>query len=202
MDYLKTSLIAGGLVALMSACSTPKPGTPAATLKILEEKKEHQSEMVEDTIDDIPSWFTDNPMDNDSVFSAGTASSPNLQLAVDKGVLNAKRMLADSIDGKVNSLLKEYMAENGRDMDPTTLTDVERTTTNILKNINVSGYTIDKLEIQEAGLHYRTYVLLRYPLGDANRIQTKILREKLLDQSRKRAREGHQELRGRTEGGV
>ena len=121
---------------------------------------------------------------------------------MDKGILNAKRMLADSIDGRINSMLKDYLAENGREMNPNTITDVERTTTNILKDINVSGYSIDNVEIQESGITYRTYVLLRYPLGEANRIQTKILREKALRNSRQRSKESHQELRGRTDGGT
>ena len=201
MRYINL-LIVVGLVAILGACSSWEVGSPQATLKMIAEKREAQKEKVEDTVDDIPNWYIQIPKDNDSVFSAGTAVSPNLQLAMDKGILNAKRMLADSIDGRINSMLKDYLAENGREMNPNTITDVERTTTNILKDINVSGYSIDNVEIQESGITYRTYVLLRYPLGEANRIQTKILREKALRNSRQRSKESHQELRGRTDGGT
>ena len=203
-----------GLVAILSACSTPKPGTPEAALKILEEKRDIRTEAVDDTVDNIPDWFTQNPKQANHIFSAGTATSPNLQLAIDKGILNAKRMLADSIDGKINSMLKDFITENGREIDPMTLTDVERTTTNILKSINVSGYTIDKLEVQEAGIHYRIFVLLRYPLGKANQMAVTKLQQKVvktakkpvektpLEKAKDRAAQSYKELKGRTDGGV
>ena len=110
--------------------------------------------------------------------------------------------------GLISGVVEIKVRSNPSDKYPTYMISLEKVS-QCTSHANIIGcpfYVVvqwtDKLEIQEAGLHYRTYVLLRYPLGDANRIQPKILREKLLDQSRKRAREGHQELRGRTEGGV
>ena len=56
---------------------------------------------------------------------------------------------------------------------------MEKVTKNIIANVNVAGYIPEEVKIVPIGTSYRTYILLAYPIGEANRI--------LVDQLRKNA---------------
>ena len=181
------------LSLLLGGCAAT-PGSPEAFLKKQEEKREAREEMVEDTIDELPSWFTDIPQENNAIFSVGSGTSPNLQLAMDKSILNAKRILADRIEGRLSSQVKEYITETGNQMAPPALTDTERVTKNIMREVNVAGYSVKEMEITPHKTFFRVYTMLIYPVGEANEL-LQLQRERSNLQSKdRRANKGYQEL--------
>ena len=50
------------------------------------------------------------PENDDTIFSSGTATAPDMQLAVDIAIMNAKTTLADRINGKLDSMTKSFVA--------------------------------------------------------------------------------------------
>ena len=178
---------------LLGACAAP-PGSPESFLKKQEEKREARREMVEDTIDELPSWFTDVPQEDNAIFSVGSGTSPNLQLAMDKSILNAKRMLADRIEGRLSSQVKEYITETGNQMAPPALTDTERVTKNIMREVNVAGYSVKEMEITPHKTFFRVYTMLIYPVGEANQLLKLQQERSNLRSKDRRANEGYKEL--------
>ncbi len=167
-------LLTAGFVA---GCATPEPGSPEAVYQGQQKKEEARVEAAKETVERLPDWYTKLPKDANSVYAAGTATSPDLQLALDKGTLNAKRTLADRINGLLSSKMKEFVSEVGQGEDTEVTTEAERVTTNLITEVNVSGYSQADAKVLAQGNKYRAYVLLRYPIGKANRI--------LIDQVRK-----------------
>jgi len=178
------------VMAALSGCATPAPGTPEAEIAAHEERMD----AVEQTTDDIPTWFISVPTDSSALFSAGTATSSDLQLAMDKAVLNAKRSLADRINSTLSSKMKEFLAETGSDEDAQVLSEVERITSNLITEVNVAGYTQDKADVKPTGTQYRAYVLLRYPLGKANQILVYQVNKNGVVEARVRASKAFQDL--------
>ena len=82
---------------------------------------------VVDQIEVMPDWFLKPPTSESSIYSVGTAVSPDLQLTVDIAVLNAKTTLADRINGRVRSQTKTFIAKIGsEETDTSILSEVEK----------------------------------------------------------------------------
>jgi len=160
------------IVAMLGACSTLKFDNANNCLPTEnEERCKALGKVVEKSADEVPEWMLILPDDDKAFYSAGTAVSRDMQLAIDKANLAAKRNLADRIGGELSSQIKEFIIESG-DMynnDLVTL-DVERTTKNVMARINVAGYVPVKMEVYPLGTMYRVYALIAYPIGAHNDI--------------------------------
>jgi len=181
-------------LGVLQGCSTPAPGSPEAFLKKQEEKREQQREMIVDTIEELPDWFVDLPEEDNAIHSVGSGTSPDLQLAIDKSILHAKRTLADRIEGKLSSQVKEYITETGKGVAPPTLTDTERVTKNIMREVNVAGYSVKEMEIKPHQTFFRVYVLLMYPTGEANELLQLYRQRMSLSRRPDAVQKGYEEL--------
>jgi len=187
-------LAATFLLVTLQGCATPTPGSPEAFLKKQEDRREQQREMVIETIEDLPDWFVELPEEDNAIHSVGSGTSPDLQLAIDKSILHAKRTLADRIEGKLSSQVKEYITETGKGVAPPTLTDIERVTKNIMREVNVAGYSVKEMEIKPHQTFFRVYVLLMYPTGEANELLQLYQQRRRLSHGPDAARKGYEEL--------
>jgi hypothetical protein len=123
------------------------------------------------TAESVPDWMLKLPSSDEAFYSAGTAVSRDMQLAIDKANLAAKRNLADRIGGELSSQIKEFVIESGDTYNSDLVTvDVERVTKNIIAQINVAGYVPHEMEVYPLGTMYRVYTLLAYPIGSKNDI--------------------------------
>ena len=162
-------IVVSGIAILVGACMQNNVVGGAERLKI---EKAKVMEEQKETISNVPEWFL-NPPENvhmsgnvkvvdKSLFVPGTATSKNLQIAIDKGVLNAKRQLADQLRARLKSVMRRIQSESGID----TLTE---NTTNVISDIRISQYRVDKKKVFSEGNRYRAYVLIEYPMGEYNR---------------------------------
>lgn len=180
---------------LLAGCSSdPAPGSPESFMQKQQAKHDAQQAMIQDTIDDLPKWYKDVPKSDYAILSAGVATSPHLQLAVDKAILNAKRMLADRVEGLLSAQVKQFVSETGREIAPTALIDSEHVTKNVLRDVNVSGYRVEDMAIKSHGTYFRVYVLLMYPLGEMNDILTLRQRQKEAKERVSRTEKAYDEL--------
>jgi hypothetical protein len=117
---------------------------------------------VKATVDAAPSWYANPPLTKDELFVAGTETSANMQMAMDKATLAAKRELALQISSYVSSLTKQMSKEitaNGKTTSTETLEAVSQAAT---ANINVGGYNKEASKVVQEGSSYRAYVLLSF----------------------------------------
>ena len=179
----------GAVCVLVSAC-TPPPVETAHAVWVRE-----NVEVVKTAVAEIPDWFSTPIKDEaDAVYSVGTAIGPNLQLSYDRAILNAKRVLADRVDGLMSSKVKAFVAESGQNENKIFTAEAERVVINFMAEVNVAGYSLERTDIQASWGRYRVYVMLKYPLGEANNILMLKLRRKVERDSQRRARDAFREL--------
>ena len=178
----------------LAACASPQPGSPGWTAQQEQKKQEARAETVKSAVDDLPSWYSSPPIDEFSIYATGGAASSDLQFAEDKAVLAAKRAMADRVNGRISSKLKEFLSESGAGENTQVQAESERVTTNLITEVNLAGYTITQKKFIPAGQQYRAYVLLQYPLGSANRILVDQVNKNSILQGKVPASKAFQEL--------
>ena len=100
------------LILFISSCA-PKPGTPESKIYMQKEKAKAQSEKVDKTISEIPDWCIDMKQTNLSLVACGSGISSNLNMAMNRAILDAKRQLADTINSELSSNMDDYLKSTG-----------------------------------------------------------------------------------------
>ncbi len=105
------------------------------------------------------------------IFGVGTAVSPDLQLAIEKGMMIAKAELADIIKGEMNKSSKQFITELGKNHNKTTVSEVESVIINLIKDTPVRGYEIFAKDVTiTKDKYYRVWIGLRLPMGEYNKM--------------------------------
>lgn len=148
-------------VAQPVVASTPPPAPHPYALPTRPNKVTEPVPIVAPT---APSWFLRLPTNTDEmIFAAGTASSTSEQMAFDKARMFAEARLIELLGSQINS--KSYINRVGvRDKA------TDRFESLIQKNANGELVGAERVDAQVThnGRVYKVYVLLRYPLGEAN----------------------------------
>ena len=155
----------------------------------------YQTNTVSQQVEQIPEWYLNIPSADHTISSSGSARAPDLQLAVDIAIMNAKTTLADRINGKLDSMTKSFVAKIGStDLDTSVLTEIEKTSKNVIASVDVAGYVVDKSDITQEGTQYRAYVLLAYNSEEATKIMMNRMKRDRMIYSRIRSTEAWIEL--------
>jgi hypothetical protein len=120
------------------------------------------------TVENRPDWADNPPNDSNHLYSTATATSRKMQLAIQKATTQARAELARKFEAMIANLTKSFEEELGVD-DASELLQQFTTATKIVTNQTLSGSEIDKKEIQADKGIYRAYVLMKIPIGKANR---------------------------------
>jgi len=179
------------VVALtLGACGATNPVPMVQTPEVV-----YKTAKVERAVSLIPSWYKKMPEKKGSIFTVGSATAPDLQLAVDIATLNGKVVLADRINGKLKAMTKSWMAKFGQsDVDTRVMSEIEKVAKNVIANVDVAGYSPVKTDVTAAGTQYRAFVLLEYSDKEASKIIFNRLRKDRLVYSRLRSTEAWKEL--------
>ena len=173
----------------LSACQTNKESITANPQIV------YQTNTVSKQIEQIPEWYLNIPSGDDTIYSSGSARAPDLQLAVDIAIMNAKTTLADRINGKLDSMTKSFVAKIGStDLDTSVLNEIEKTSKNVIASVDVAGYVVDKSDITQEGTQYRAYVLLAYNSEEATKMMMNRMKRDRMIYSRIRSTEAWKEL--------
>ena len=155
----------------------------------------YQTNTVSQQVEQIPEWYLNIPSADDTIYSSGSAKAPDLQLAVDIAVMNAKSTLADRINGKLDSMTKSFVAKIGSsDLDTSVLNEIEKVSKNVIASVDVAGYIIDKSDVTQEGTQYRAYVLLAYNSEEATKVLMNRMKRDKMIYSRIRSTEAWKEL--------
>jgi hypothetical protein len=184
-------IVAVAATALLAGCATtPKPGTPEASAA----QEKQATKAVEKAVSNIPPWYLSPPVEENAIYAAGVAASGDMQFAMDRAVLSAKTALASQLNNRVSARIRDFMNEAGVAGDATLTAEADRVSQNVVTEVNLAGFRRDKSEVMQEGRSYRAYVLLRYPVGDANKIVRDQVRKSNQLESRLRASKAFQDL--------
>ena len=173
----------------LGACQTNKESITANPQIV------YQTNTVSKQIEQIPEWYLNIPSAEDTIYSSGSARAPDLQLAVDIAIMNAKTTLADRINGKLDSMTKSFVAKIGsNDLDTSVLNEIEKVSKNVIASVDVAGYIIDKSDVTQEGAQYRAYVLLAYNNEEATKVLMNRMKRDKMIYSRIRSTEAWKEL--------
>ena len=138
----------------------------------------YKTAKVKSATSTIPEWYKKLPNEDNTIYTVGSASSPNLQLAVDMATLNAKYTLADRINGKLDAMMKTFTSKIGSDdIDSSVLQEIEKVSKNVIASVDVAGYNPKEIEVYPSGTQYRAFVLLEYSDEEARKIIINRLRK-------------------------
>ena len=183
------------LIALITtACSTPKPGTPDFVAKQEDERQKAALKSVDQSISKMPSWYTQPPVDANALYAAASESSPDMQMSMDAAILSAKRQLANSLGARVSELMNNYALQTGTGNDAQVVQEISRVAKSVTTDINLAGFVREKSEVIQEGRNFRSFVLLRYPVGEANRVVADQVKKSQILDTKVRAAQAFQEL--------
>jgi len=142
-----------------------------------------RQQTVTTAISSIPDWYLQQPASTDKVvYVTGTGKSAGLSMAKNKALLDAQRQLADQVNSVVRGSAEQYSKEAGVN-SAALYEETTVITEKLIKDANVSGYTVVQSEIQKEGSAYRMYVLMAYPLGENNTIRIMQLQDTAMRQA-------------------
>lgn len=121
---------------------------------------------------DLPAWYIKAPASTDEyLFVTGTGVSTDLSMSRTKAMLDAQHQLADTLNGMIDAVVRHSKRDNAGTVttDNTSLAVRKR-----IIDTSLTGHQIEDSKVQMENRGYRTFVLVRYPINDANRL----LREK------------------------
>ena len=198
---MKNIILCLSIVSLLGACSSLKIEDKTADRCLNKEINVVRSgadsdactKLVKNTTDIVPTWMKKVPESDTAFYSTGTSISRDMQLSIDKSTLNAKRTLADRIDGEMSAQIKTFIIEAGEGSGVLS-SDVEQVTKNVIAKVNVAGYNVAEVDIRPQGNFYRTFVLLEYPIGSANDILVEQIRRNNLLYAKIRSTKSFKEL--------
>lgn len=189
---MNAKLFAGvSILALtLGACASDEPKPLVETPEV-----KYKTAKVNAAVATVPNWYKEMPDKKGSIFTAGAATAPDLQLAVDIATLNGKVVLADRINGKLSAMTKSFVAKFGQsDLDSSVMVEVEKVAKNVIAEVDVAGYSPVQVEIYPAGTQYRAFVLLEYSNKEAYKIIMNRLRKDRMVYARLRSTEAWKDL--------
>ena len=113
-------------------------------------------------VNKTPKWYV--KYDRETIFKyqeAGTAVSPDMELAVKKALLLAKAKLVDRITGEMNNRTTISKNESGTNEDLNVKAGAQDVVVNVIKDTLAKGYEVTRQEIfVTKHKSYRAYVMI------------------------------------------
>jgi hypothetical protein len=138
----------------------------------------------------VPAWYIQPPETTaQSIFSAGEATGPNLGMTMHKAMLDADAKLAFQMKSMVKSMVKSFKTDNGKySAESSELLIRKITSTTVIGHQQVDS------QVTQEGNIYRVFVLMRYPLGESNRLLQESIATTMQQQNSNRGRAAMEEL--------
>lgn len=164
-----TLLLAAILLAL-TACASPKPGTPEFVQKKEEDQQKAAVETVKQNIDQTPDWFNKEPADTNYIYGFATGVDGSRQMAYEKSLIAAKSQLAGKLGDYVTAAIKNTLESSGTEQDAQTTNAIAIIQKSLANDVKLVGWSeVNKKTVPQKD-KYVTFIVLRYPLGEANKV--------------------------------
>lgn len=115
----------------------------------------------------VPTWYIQPPEATaQSIFTAGEATGASLSMTLQKAILDADSKLAFQMKSHVNGMAKSFKTDTGGKYGA----ENSELLIQKLTRATITGhYQVDS-QITQEGRAFRVFVLMRYPLGEANHL--------------------------------
>ena len=114
-----------------------------------------------------PSWFEKVPEDPDFVYAPATATSRDLQLAINKAKTEGRTELASQLEVRMQGLRKKFDEEVGLGADAEFNALYSQAVKEVISQVLVGSRVSEQTTKQENGV-WRACVLMELPVGAAN----------------------------------
>ena len=129
-------------------------------------------EVSRKTLKNAPKWFIDTPDKEGYKYTTATATSQDMQLAVNKARLDAAQTLAGQVSSEMNGLVKRAQEETGLGADSDLIDQFSQTQEQVITT-SLKDWKVSEKEIQEEKSNnqniYRAYVLMELNEADAQK---------------------------------
>jgi len=129
-------------------------------------------EASRETLSNLPDWYLEPPFKEGFRYETSTATSQDIQMAVNKASLDASNKLAGQVKSEMNGLIKRVQEETGLGEDSHVIDQFSQTQEQVIATA-LEDWKITKKEIQEeksnTGRIYRAYVLVEWDEGAAQK---------------------------------
>lgn len=181
---MKKYFILAPLVLSLAACGSFKTNTEVAV-------KTPEFPSWSDEVK-YPDWYTEKS-GGDALNAVASEYSTDMQFAVDKAMMSAKRELAANYSSHIDSMMKNYVMEIG-DLDTSVVREINQTTKLVVARVNLIGVQRTKLQINREGQGYRAFVKVKYSVDDSNKfLLSEVKKNRTLD-AKMKASKSFQEL--------
>jgi hypothetical protein len=141
----------------------------------------------------LPEWYVDPPENDNHLIGVASASSLDLQTAVDKAKQDGRVEIARQLDIRMTGMSKRFVEETGLNDDAELLGMFTQVSKSVVSD-SLTGSRVAKQQMDRDGKGYRAYVMVEMPIGEANaRFVEKIKSQERL-YTRFRASESFEEL--------
>lgn len=116
---------------------------------------------------DVPDWYTNIPQDPNYLFAVASATSQDMQLAIDKAVVNARTEIARQTEVKVSGIQKRFDEEVGMGENSQLMQQFTQASKTVVST-SLTGSRVRSQKTSKDGTIWRGYVLMEYPIGAAS----------------------------------
>ena len=144
----------------------------------------------------LPEWFQALPEDPNYIFAVATSTSRDLQMSVNKAKQQGGVDIAQQMETKVKSMIKQFNEKVGLGEDAEFLSQTTVVSKLVTSKV-LNGSKARKVEtVKEGKIIYRSYALMEIPIGSANTALMEAIKKQQNMYTRFRASQGFQELEG------
>jgi hypothetical protein len=140
-----------------------------------------------------PDWYVKPPTDNDRLLGVATATSLDLQTAVDKATQDGRVEIARQLDIRMEGLTKRFVEETGLNEDAELLGMFTQVSKGIVSD-SLTGSRVARQQLGTEGGVFRAYVMMEMPIGEANAAFLEKIRSQERLYTRFRASQAFEEL--------
>jgi hypothetical protein len=153
--------VLAGVFVLTGCAATPAPGSPEQRIQEVAEERAAQAEIISKSVTEVPEWYDNPPTSGAALYSVGEATQRNLTLARRASLNQAKAALAERFASYIEGFDEQYMDSAGEEF---------KTGAKSAFSQKLVGFGVAKRKTVEINGMVQVYVLLEYPIGDANRL--------------------------------
>lgn len=115
-----------------------------------------------------PKWFTNTPTDENFHLAAATATSQDVQMAINKAELDAQAKLATQVSAQYQSMMTRFLEEVGAGADAQLLDKATQATKRTTDEVLVGVRTREQQTLREGDI-WRAFVLSEMPVATAEK---------------------------------
>lgn len=117
---------------------------------------------------DIPDWYLNTPTAENYIYEAASATSRDMDLALNKAETEARAKVGRTMEVKINSMQKKFEEEVGEGENSELLSQFTQAT-KVIVSTELNGSRVKEKKFVKDGSNWRSYVLMEYPIGAAQK---------------------------------